>query len=1081
VRRGRYIQIQFQTLEQVFHTALASAPPEKNRIATQHTSWFRFRLLGEFSIWNFSGVQFEGLEGGEERKRKSRSVRMKELIDTFYKRICDEEDGFTEELSTELLALSQEVANREYFATFTTEAEGFRSSILGALICVVLPKLQDAHAPAITTLLQTLTNAANNPVNRKELCSDEFHLLELLAQMLTKNISRTVDNSIDSEITDLVCASILELLQTLGLDEANKAVMVQMESFLGVLIDILGKSKSLSRNLKNKTGMLLGSLCLHATNRDLILELPVSLFEALFGVIKECSADTSEAPSSSVIELCKEGSVNAVWTLRSFSLSRRISMTFATRTDDLQLLFQAAHGPLRSPKLVEHLIQICMNMALCGSEGVSAILDAGVVSFLNRLLKENTGTSVKKWKSNAKRALLVLLNCACFSKGNPVFRDEFLQVILAILDDTTNSPTAPEVKHCYLLLCIFCGQRGVVGSDAEELLFTKYPSLLSIFEEILQIAISDVCSVGVVTRRKDYTPLRAVLCGLLNLSMHDGNRSIITSAAWLPAALSKLLNLYTKKEKNNISADVLSSDVDERVCGVEECANAVSVIARVAIDFDDAAKLQEYLSSSGGDLLAVLEKISTSTGFVEGDSRTESLLGFDTMQLASIVVSLCVIHEHISETKYSFKPQSIFLSTAYHSLDVPNDARASLASNVIELTSETNRYVATDCAFRGASGSQRQSLNDTVEEMLSCDYLIFVVSNISQFDSFGRILSKRYLSASKKPRLLLILEEGVEQLSITEWLQRMQETPNMIQTADKTEFHLSGTYDSWNLVQIIQNVFAQEEGSAEEITPTVQDTIAEVDAQSLQSVVGTIQKQLFLSAEEDKLAKIRADAAADAKTLYETELAVAIRQTVVNTVVGAILETASQCCAKETVDRARVVSEFSSRMAALESSAQDNATTKDLETSSLRSQLDKISEENIFLRLQQHDAFEEMRIAEPVSSLHSATPPPRQLKPVVASPRNSGLVGSYHDTPATSSSPLTSSSRIDVSIDPLDYITNPQKCVDPSAMSSLLEEMGISELAELALCDASDIHAITMLLKPIPRKLFLKEMSQLHI
>jgi len=1076
---------------------------------------------------------------------------MKELLESLCSRL--QAKDYLQVLP-ELLELSKEPANREYFATPTTTTvtvtgEGFSSSLLGVILRVVLPKIQDTHETHLVTLLLTLQNVANNPANRKELCNNpEFHLLEVLAHMLTRNINMNAEAI--PEITDMVCIPILELLQTLALDEVNKAAIVQMELLLGVLLDMLAQSKARSRNLKNKTGMLLGSLCLHATNRDLMLELPGSILEAMFGVVKECSAETS---SNGQIELAKEGSQHAVWALRSFSLSRRISLQFARQKDNLKLLFQAAHGPLSSPKLVEHLIQICMNMALCGAEGVQAMLDAGFLRFLNSILNARTGHHVKKWKSNPKRALLVLLNCACYSTRDTVFRDEFLtQVVIPVLDDTSNSHTAPEVKHCYLLLCIFCGQQGFIPGSAD-MLCTKYPSLLSVCEDALQVSVSDMCSVGAVTRRKDYIPLRAVLCGLQHLSMHDGTRSSLATAAWLPGSLTKLLALNT----DDISADVLSYDADERVCGSEECATAVSLIARFAIDLNDPSKIREYV---GGDLLACLERVS---------STSAESIGPDTKQLASVVLSLCDSDEPYVES-YSFKPQSIFLTSANHSLVAPTDARALLASTVIDLATETNRYVSTDCAFRGASGINRQSLPDTVQEMLSCDYLIFIVSDISQFDSFGRILSKRYLAASKKPRLLMLYEENVQQSS-AEWLLRLQEASSNIRSHDNSIFRLSRNSDSWNFLEIVQEVFGQQE---EKVTDKATDADADAQARSSQALAcvsgviavvlqnitsitgnaernsaaskiqavqrGTLAKKRVaaLKKQEETLgpeilrsqalasvsgsmvqevidisenaetnaaaAKLQAiqrckiakknveefkpsaeDPLVGADAKGRTELPTILRQTIARTVVGAILDAASQWSAKEAIYREHAAYKFGKQIKALESTVQINAAAKDLEARSLREQLDKMSEENSQLRTKQQDLVEETRVVEPVSNalLFAATPPSRQLKPLNISPRNNAnLVESYRDTPASSSSPLSSASRTDVIMfDPLDYIKNPLKCMHPSAMSSLLEEMGITEIAELAVCDASDIHAITMLLKPLPRKLFLKEMSQLRI
>ena len=44
-------------------------------------------------------------------------------------------------------------------------------------------------------------------------------------------------------------------------------------------------------------------------------------------------------------------------------------------------------------------------------------------------------------------------------------------------------------------------------------------------------------------------------------------------------------------------------------------------------------------------------------------------------------------------------------------------------------------------------------------------------------------------------------------------------------------------------------------------------------------------------------------------------------------------------------------------------------------------------------------------------------------------------------------------------------------------MEALLDDLGISEPAEISYCDSTDIEAIAALLKPVPKRAFLKEIS----
>jgi len=68
----------------------------------------------------------------------------------------------------------------------------------------------------------------------------------------------------------------------------------------------------------------------------------------------------------------------------------------------------------------------------------------------------------------------------------------------------------------------------------------------------------------------------------------------------------------------------------------------------------------------------------------------------------------------------------------------------------------------------------------------------------------------------------------------------------------------------------------------------------------------------------------------------------------------------------------------------------------------------------------------------------------------------------------------------DKDADPLVYIMNPSKVMDMHALTSALDEWGISHGYELGLLDEAGLAVIMDLLKPIPRKIFVQKMKALE-
>lgn len=71
----------------------------------------------------------------------------------------------------------------------------------------------------------------------------------------------------------------------------------------------------------------------------------------------------------------------------------------------------------------------------------------------------------------------------------------------------------------------------------------------------------------------------------------------------------------------------------------------------------------------------------------------------------------------------------------------------------------------------------------------------------------------------------------------------------------------------------------------------------------------------------------------------------------------------------------------------------------------------------------------------------------------------------------------TATSTAPSSPSPWEIIMNPAKVADQQGLDTILNELGISTSEELALCDTDEISRIADVLKPIPRKLFLKSFT----
>ena len=63
--------------------------------------------------------------------------------------------------------------------------------------------------------------------------------------------------------------------------------------------------------------------------------------------------------------------------------------------------------------------------------------------------------------------------------------------------------------------------------------------------------------------------------------------------------------------------------------------------------------------------------------------------------------------------------------------------------------------------------------------------------------------------------------------------------------------------------------------------------------------------------------------------------------------------------------------------------------------------------------------------------------------------------------------------------DPLTYISQPAKAMNVEELSRLLDSWGISNSFELSHMEEAEVEEVARMLKPIPRKVFLKKMKTL--
>ena len=1016
----------------------------------------------------------------------------------------------------ELLVYSKEVSNRILFSSESSSGGGLRSSLLMACVKFMHINYSSSDETVVVKciqILETLSNVANNPTNRKVLVSEDaieknFDLLPLLVKILNENVNEN-KHDVSIAIAERFCSPLMELLMTLAGDDDNKAAMVHTEWLLVALVNIFKKSSKCTRIFKNMSVSLLGILCLNIDNRIMMMKLPLSIPDALFSMIQDCNDETSittdtKEGSASVLDAAKavnaakDGAAKAVWALRSFSLSRDICIHYSHQQANLRLLVSTVHSSLRSAKFEEHFLQICIHLSLCGVVAVNALFEADAHLFIHSLL--DVGPEIKKWKFNSKKALSVALICASYAQGKHAMRDLFGPLITLVLNEDANKSIG-EVKQCIILYVLLYGKEwGVVDeyihhnndddNHSQKSLFDTHPLILETISTLMSNAVTLVISSEAPTvRRKDYVPIQVLLVAVSDLLQNESTRATIMKIDTLPVHFSKLIELYIRNSGGSV-VDLLNSDADDLRCSADMLKNILTCLVMISFDIrkdDTNTILHDYFMSN--DLTTNLELLDTQ---LDADDNSDQ----ENKNLNRILIQRCSSSVETGDIMSSAVIQAssksgIFLSSICNSCSSPSSKRAALGALLIDLALKTSKSICCDSSFRGSSEERMKSLTALVSDMFSSEYLVMIVNNDSRYDVFGRCLANFYLSGdievSQRPKLVILLEEGTS-CHTSGWIADLLECGSVLSCKNNEMYsYLKGGYEDWNAVECILDVIATTEVEAEAESSASR---TEIEQLSLQSIAGNVIATNKAIANDIKIQQIKDDLRAES----QAEMILQMQSSFIESFVNTLIESSCVFVSKDVIER------NIDNIDKLEKEKTFNACIAEEKKRSeeLRFQLSNVQKEVGILQQQQlqrqeqqrqqqqPEQTEDIRQVEFVSDsphkagLHHqyiATPPP-SARPLFTSPRSVSI--SQNDTPATSSYELTPPLREiskSVMINPLEYIRHPKKVTNLLAMEALLEDYGISEVAEIALCDKDDVGAIAALLKPIPRKAFLKEID----
>ena len=1023
----------------------------------------------------------------------------------------------------ELLDASKDPGKRDQLGEMGSTDSEISGSLLASLINT-LNAYSDNNEKICVKILQVLANLGQLPSNRISMMHAQLKLLPSLVAIL---MQESDDQPKEKEKMKLHC---LELLNVLALEENNKVSIVKTEWLLSSLVNIL-REEGHSLSYKNKALFILGTLSLSVDTRTAMLKLPVNLLDELFNSIKhgiEAIDDTNKTESL-------EGLANALWTVRSLSLSRKTCVTVISKNTYIPILMKCAG---ESTKIDEHIISLFGCLVEAEEKNVDALIQYGALEFLmNHVI--SSGIVLKKWKVLAKRSLQVILNCARVKSAATLFTSSkmYHTNITSLLGNDKNSKSSSEYQNSLLLHVLLTEENdnSTGGIDNSYIpIGKKYPAVISKIVSGLVNAIGamNMSDESPMVPKKDHVSYKIYLCAIRNYVLQsDYNKTLLAqSSKELCLCIEGFLGLFINKCKDkprnkvhNSAADEVIINGDKRECDGSDLETILLILSHLSLQYTDCSLFKSAVYTENNNN-------NDNDNDKKDQYKISSLLG-EINHLSDDVFGnwgfdrICLHHALILKERY-------------------NTSKKSDETKDMESLTPTNAEKTCPLVFTSELASERIATMPTILLELTLEACEKEsISLIRHSKSHEMEASGEYLSIDLRgtnAHLIVILGEGkedkeciLERMVVEDYLLLDPAPSNkviIITTSPKfaADKVLYGSSPWWWLKQLYTST------PNENIIEIFRESDADVGLNHMKELLGIEEAK---QNGDDEMNSVRHGI----KTIAESII-------ITNTLKSDALNTAQEnkkevkgCLDDLLISTERLVANDQMKKAIISSfiSTMTSTVTYQLTNQILKEeqiaeeQKNKIQEEEKLRLLeverhrieaeglaremaheQRHDVASsfvaaaiqdaernevihelevekeaacETRPTEQIPILYEATPPsnpkPAQSDTLTYSARMTNVTGD--EFPGSSSSVysarpngLLAPSR-ESSFDPLEYITHPRKVKDGIALATFLDNLGVTDGAELQFCEKQELESIAALLKPIPKKIFLENMMHL--
>ncbi len=1043
-----------------------------------------------------------------------------------------------EQILNELLELSTSAENCGLFGSATAMG----SSLLVTLVRHVASNPSNSSV-SLKTLTNVCNNPANRKLICCQDVSNAIGLLPLLVGIINENFSDDdvcgeVAERNCKPILDLLIVLALDeanktcmihtdwlLAALINIFKPSSTCSREMKN---MAVSLVG---SLSLHPDNRVMML-----------KLPLSITDALFFVISQCKIEIDEFDSDSDSNSEnIATIKESCSQAIWALRSFTLNRRVCMKLFKQTEDLALLFRVYNSPLRSIKFVEHLINICANFVQNGHIGVASIINSGACPVIKEILVES-GLEIKKWKSNTKKLLVVLCNCLQYIEFRKQFRSLLSSFLVDVVSKPSNEGQT-EIKQCSILIALLYIREDKDTNYRHNLLLEFPSIIEVVDTVFVCPRIDTLCSKEASVRRKDFIPLKVILVTLRDLYSDDDTKCNVDKNNNLWNSLLGLIDIYLNNDRtypdlicSDMDEKICCSDMLKDIVKImvllsfrfkdpennmidaslftpasEKLGQLLGVEAEVDVETN---QLVEYLISiSNNEEIKMMEKnrkgIYLSCSYHSLNSSTEARAA-----LAGYVIELATKTEMTISSDCGFRGSSDekchtrvatvseLISMPFYIYIITNQSRWDLLGRVLAEEYMLRKNDSADCTKLILLLEDDVMIPEStwIHRLHDCG------SNISQLERTTNNISN-YIQLLGNYNNWNIVEQVQNVLCAHEAAKATKQE----QEADDVTHTLHNVVDNMILSNKLPN---NDQAKFQQLhLESVTSILAATSVESL------ISRAVDRASAKNEIAIIKASLTAE----IHSEAQSSAMGSFANTFVNAIIDTSCRYNAKfisksesknmpvnaDTdikLNEHELVQKYNVDEASIESANKKYKDEMELRES-LERELAKNREDMMNLQ---------RRVAEPTSisnskstttntttttttnnnsnnntdakqssmtssQLYAATPP-ASARPLFSSPRSVTLSESL--SPASSSSPISplqSNKLGSIMVNPLNYIRHPLKIrgEDINAMNSLLDGMGITEPEEIVMCDDAEIETIASMLKPLPRKVFLKEIQNL--